>query len=76
MARWKDELAQVLRNCDLLTIPTKELGPLCQAFGLSGKGQREELIERLHRGIWRIELDDSGLPVKLKTWEELNRRDV
>lgn len=73
MTHTRKELARKIRECDMLTIPTEELGPLCQAFGLSGIGQRTELIERLHKGVWRIELGDDGWPIKLRTWKELNQ---
>lgn len=51
------ERAQVLRTLDLLKQPMNDLAAWCQAFGQSGRGTREELIERLHRQIWRHEYD-------------------
>jgi hypothetical protein len=51
------ELAQHIRSLDLLKVPMNELQAWLQAFGQSAKGQREELIERLHRVVWRDEFN-------------------
>lgn len=58
--RTKRDLAQHIRSLDMLKVPTAELAAWLQAFGQSGRGQREELIERLHRQVWRTEYDHQG----------------
>lgn len=80
MTRTKKEVAQSLRACDLLTIPMRDLGTLCQSFGTSGRGTREELIERLHRALWRKEFDEPDGAwhkdrfAKTVSWTKLNEQ--
>lgn len=54
----KKQRAQILRDTDLRTISWETLGPLCQFFGQSGRGTKDELIARLTKEIWKKEYND------------------
>jgi len=56
----KKQLARHIRGLDLLKVPMSELAGWCQFFGKTGRGTREELVERVHHEIWRKEYDELG----------------
>lgn len=49
----RSELISKLQSADLLKLTKSELDGACQSLGISARGTREELIERLHRFLWR-----------------------
>lgn len=57
MSVTRSQLAQHLRGVDLLSLSMLELGAACQRLGQSGRGTREELVERVYHHIWRKEYD-------------------
>lgn len=48
----KEEAIEKLKACDLLKLSMAELSGACQMLGVSGRGDRAELTERIHRTIW------------------------
>ena len=57
MAIGKKERAQLLRRQDLFRLKSSELAAQCQAMGVSGRGNREELMARLAKVINQEEYD-------------------
>ena len=59
----RKQTAQYLRSSyprhkeGLLALKNNELWAACQSMGLSARGERSELIERLHREIFKTEYD-------------------
>jgi hypothetical protein len=50
----RQERVTRLRVLNLSTMPMTELQMHLQALGQSARGERRELIERLHRAIWTV----------------------
>jgi uncharacterized protein YunC (DUF1805 family) len=51
---------QVMRRANLLSIRTEVLYEWCGFLSISKKGEREEIVERIHKEIWRDKYGKEG----------------
>jgi hypothetical protein len=59
-------MVQIARRVDLLQMSDRWLRVQLLELGLGTSGSREELIERVHRAIWREAYD---MPIHLRSRE-------